>query len=1016
MQIRLTSDGFIARFLSAWLAIAALAFASTALGSDDTEATTDEESTEAKKLTEETVEPEEAEEAAEGEESEADETAEESESEGDMEQIIVTGSRLPEGDPAALVHSYNEEQINATGASNMEEFFRTLPWQFSSLTQQTSYIYDSGDDYGGYAAIDLATVNLRSLGSSNTLVLLNGRRIAGYAGRETDFVNILGIPMSAIERVEIQLDGGSAVYGADAVAGVVNFITKKNYRGMSGTFRQEASNTGADKVNGGITGGFHWRQGNITATFSKDESEPIINAKTGWNTRDYRELLGPEFDYRVYNTGQPGVVREWNGNLQYPGYDWLNPKTYQLPADHSGANATVEDFIVDETIPYDRIALENGAHLTRESLTLSLEHRIIESVRLFSDVLISQSDSYQRQEVTWGSVLVPATNAYNPFGRHMHVSYIPSYEHDHGLLPTPFRHSLSDARTYTVGTEWNFREEQELELTYTLSTSERTARNVQITFQRPRWDPSGRAFYDALSSSDPETALNFFGNGTAQGKSIQELIRETYRNEGYSETRTYNVLMSGKLIEVWGDSISYSLGANRRATTIYSNSRSTYGWEAPYEWSTENNIGVAQPTTRADAYFFEAAIPIIGSGNQGWWGTSLFVTIQNRYDVNWIWGSAGGTTIFSNIPYSEWPTREIEVWDPDTNDYVTIEVVRYPGREYNTNIVKSRQSKQSPRLGIRYKPLDSITMRYSWSRAFQLPLPSDLFSTLDDFESTYTFFDPYDPDGPTEVRVPYRYQFYNQDLQPEFSDTHSVSLQWRPEWMRDLLFDADWSTVDFQNRVESSSSLIYNYPEIAFKVPGIVDRNERGDAVQVNYKPINIAEKRNTIVDARISYRFKSSLLGTFEPELRYTRTLEDFKKITDDTEPLTLLGTQRTGDRYRGTLSLYWDRNNARANVYVYYKPGYLNEDAHRCRTNQVGIGRCAAFWDSIHLDVGSLTTVDANFTWRFESGVELQVGGRNVLNRGAPATIRNGVPYDPTRWDARGRVLSLNLRYSLD
>ena len=59
------------------------------------------------------------------------------------------------------------------------------------------------------------------------LVLLDGRRVAGFGGSERDIVNILGVPLEAIARVEIMLDGGSAVYGADAIAGVVNFITKK---------------------------------------------------------------------------------------------------------------------------------------------------------------------------------------------------------------------------------------------------------------------------------------------------------------------------------------------------------------------------------------------------------------------------------------------------------------------------------------------------------------------------------------------------------------------------------------------------------------------------------------------------------------------------------------------------------------------------------------------------------------------------------------------------------------------
>ncbi len=466
--------------------------------------------------------------------------------------------RLPEGDPAALVHTYSEDQILATGAANLEEFFRTLPWQFSSFNSQTSYIFNTGDTAGydsGRPAytMDLSTVNLRSLGSGNTLVLLNGRRIAGYAGVEDDFANILGIPLDAIERVEIQLDGGSAVYGADAIAGVVNFITKKNYRGLTANFKQETSNTGGDLQQGGATAGLGWKDGNVTIVLSMNEREPIINSKTGWTSRDYRALLGPEFDYRLYSYSQPGIVREWNGNLQYPSYDWLNPSTYQLPPDHSGVGATIEDFRVNEIHPYDKIPLENGAHANQESITIAFkQHFFDDKVRTFLDVLYQQNFSFQRNELTYTSILVPASNAYNPFGRHVHVSYIPAFEHENGLLPTPTRNADSNSHNVTGGVTWNWRAEQEIEFSWTESRSRRAATLEQISTRRPRHDPSSAAFYNALSSSDPATALNFFGNGTVQGASFSDLLTEVTRNEGRTATSVYNILAKGALFSAVG--------------------------------------------------------------------------------------------------------------------------------------------------------------------------------------------------------------------------------------------------------------------------------------------------------------------------------------------------------------------------------------------------------------------------------------------------------------------------------
>ena len=159
----------------------------------------------------------------------------------ELEKQVVTGSRLEGGDPSARTYSYTAEEIAARGVSTLEEFFRTLPWTYSSITTQTnmSEFYQGTDQEGEYIELGLgiSTVNLRNMGSANTLVLVNGRRIAG-TGEEDDFANILTIPLSAIERVDIQLDGASAVYGSDAIGGVVNFITKRTiraFRSITGT-------------------------------------------------------------------------------------------------------------------------------------------------------------------------------------------------------------------------------------------------------------------------------------------------------------------------------------------------------------------------------------------------------------------------------------------------------------------------------------------------------------------------------------------------------------------------------------------------------------------------------------------------------------------------------------------------------------------------------------------------------------------------------------------------------------
>ena len=123
------------------------------------------------------------------------------------------------------------------------------------------------------------------------LVLVNGRRVSGRGGSEYNAVNLVNIPLSAIERVDIDLGSASAIYGSDAIGGVINFITRKRFTGLEATVRQELSATDADRRVMSARGGYAWGSGSVTANLSRDESEPVNNRKI-WTSMDYRDVFG----------------------------------------------------------------------------------------------------------------------------------------------------------------------------------------------------------------------------------------------------------------------------------------------------------------------------------------------------------------------------------------------------------------------------------------------------------------------------------------------------------------------------------------------------------------------------------------------------------------------------------------------------------------------------------------------------------------------------------------------------
>ena len=140
----------------------------------------------------------------------------------DVQAVVVTGSRIPQPNLQSVspVSVVSNADIQAQGATRVEDIINTLPQAFAS---QGSTISNG--------ASGTATINLRGLGSSRTLVLIDGRRLVpGDPGTSAADINF--IPSTLVDRVDVLTGGASAVYGADAVAGVVNFVMIKNFQGV----------------------------------------------------------------------------------------------------------------------------------------------------------------------------------------------------------------------------------------------------------------------------------------------------------------------------------------------------------------------------------------------------------------------------------------------------------------------------------------------------------------------------------------------------------------------------------------------------------------------------------------------------------------------------------------------------------------------------------------------------------------------------------------------------------------
>jgi outer membrane receptor protein involved in Fe transport len=193
-----------------------------------------------------------------------------------VEPIVVTGSRIlqPEFASPNPMQSFTSDRIEQSGEINLTDFLISSP----ALIGSTANITTAGNG-NFFGAAGMNRLNLRNIGPERTLVLVNGRRhVAGYPG--TAAVDINSIPSDLVERVDILTGGVSAVYGADAVSGVVNFVLKRNFEGVRARGQIGiAQNGGAGERFGSLLVGHNFAddRGNIALAYEFSQSDRMAS-------------------------------------------------------------------------------------------------------------------------------------------------------------------------------------------------------------------------------------------------------------------------------------------------------------------------------------------------------------------------------------------------------------------------------------------------------------------------------------------------------------------------------------------------------------------------------------------------------------------------------------------------------------------------------------------------------------------------------------------------------------------
>ena len=377
------------------------------------------------------------------------EAAPPAEGEARAEDIVVVGSRIvgarvTEALPVVVI---NEDKLDAIGAVSGDELIRAIP-QMGDVTFNPGNNAQTSNAARG----DVGSVNLRSLGVGNTLVLLNGRRVVTHPASQglsdTGTVPVLSynsnaIPTLGLSRLEVLLEGAAALYGSDAVAGVVNTVLKTNYDGV----RLEGQYGGAEGTHlrelqlGGVFGK-NFSRGNLTASIEYTEREalraedqeftasadlrplfaddPNFGGLTGPDTRATRGVF-PALQVPV--TG--GRPRRGTTNLtSAAGAFTVRPTsfggcTYALSADLCLVNTALATGGAFRDVRYDTAVGTTVLPAVKRVNAFAAGHYdLTDGLTLFSELGYYHSDTTRIQPpvINLNRITIPASNFYNPFG------------------------------------------------------------------------------------------------------------------------------------------------------------------------------------------------------------------------------------------------------------------------------------------------------------------------------------------------------------------------------------------------------------------------------------------------------------------------------------------------------------------------------------------------------------------------------------------------------------------------
>lgn len=516
-------------------------------------------------------------------------------------EVVVTGTLIRGAGPnISPIVTATRDDIDRSGRATLADYLSTLPQNFGGASTPATSL--AGSDRLGTNSIVAQGVNLRGLGPSATLVLINGRRMAG-AGLKGDFADVSSIPTAAIARVEVLLDGASAIYGSDAVGGVVNVILRKDFDGLETRGHASAAQGGAAESQFAQTLGKTWEGGHALLSYEYDHRDALASSTRDFTaSSDLRRLGGT--DHRQFYS-LPGNVMA------------LNPATgaytpgWAIPPGQSGVALTPSSFLAgQENLDNQRRRTDILPDQTRNSVYASLGQALADRLEFNADARFSTRGFAYNLPGVIGLLRVNKNNPYfvSPNGAASNqIAYDYTGElgpqHEQGVSNSLGLSAGLDARigrTWTIDTYVAYADE--LSRRY-----DRAHLNTYFLNEALGLIPTG-----AGSAYNPAQSgyFNPYGSGTANSQALLDFIGSGWvRTRFDSEVSSVNLKADGVVINLPGGDIKAAFGGQIRKERFQTETDSFVSKATP-------SISTEGPYERTvSAAFLELRVPLVGRNN-----------------------------------------------------------------------------------------------------------------------------------------------------------------------------------------------------------------------------------------------------------------------------------------------------------------------------------------------------------------------------------------------------------------